>query len=118
MSRIGESADAEVADDLIAFEIVDIADADEGHVCGIYFWGETEEIDQFRWSLTDAAGERHAVDIAAWAGGGRVHVGVGVDPEETGFLIALAERIRDLAADCPPPQWNDRRREQLASVRR
>ena len=36
--------------------------------------------------LTDAARQRHAVDVAAGAAFGRVHVGVRVDPDQAQLL--------------------------------
>ena len=47
------------------FRPIHIAQADNGDIARLDFWREAEEMRQFRRPFADAAGQRHAVYVAA-----------------------------------------------------
>ena len=76
-----------------------------------------QQVDQFRGAGAQNAGQRHAVNVAARAALGRVHVGVRVEPDQADLFAARAE-VTGNAADACPPRRNDRRPARAAGVRR
>ena len=54
------------------------------------FGRKAEDVRQRFRPVTQVGGKRHAVHVAAGAGLRRVHVGVGVNPKATHFLVAVA----------------------------
>ncbi len=89
----GADADAGLLD-VAALQFVHRADGHHHHVARVHLRRPTVNMSQLRGTHSDAAGQRHAVNVAAGAGLRRVHVGVGVDPEQAHLLAVLAMKLR------------------------
>src|SRR6478672_1778738 len=90
----GEDLDSGFADVFLLVRI-DVADADQNAIFRVNLWREVEDVAEFIGPKTHDGGQGHAVHVAAGRGIGRVHVAVGVDPDEANLLVLLAIELGD-----------------------
>jgi len=74
----------------VAFHLVDVADPDEDSVLWFDLGGIAADVSELFRAKTEGGSKRHAVNVARGAGGGRVHVGVGIDPDDTDAALGLS----------------------------
>ncbi len=77
--------------------LIHVAQPDNHRVLRRHLRLVPEHVRQLRGTDAHDASERHAVDVAARAALGRVHIGVRVEPDEPDLFAAHAEEARDAA---------------------
>ena len=90
----GENLNSGFAD-VLFFEVIDIADADEDTIFRRHFWRKIVNLSQFSRRQAHDRGEGHAVHVATGRRLGRVHIGVSINPDQADFLFFAAVEFGD-----------------------